>query len=155
MAGRMKTEFVLAGLLAGSLALGTGCTRAEAEPRPQDLLQQQEEAPQGEEALPPEEEDTLDPSGTGGTGGTGTPQQDEELLDPSGTGGTYDQGTTQEPDMLDEPGTGGAGQDPVRDEDEGVLQPGLDDEGLDSDQGQVDEDTVPPPGTRPLPEESP
>lgn len=38
------------------------------------------------------------------------------------------------------------------DEDEGVLQPGVNDEGLDDDEGQADQDTVNP-GTRPPPED--
>ncbi|MCY1073602.1 hypothetical protein [Archangium lansingense] len=184
MAGKMKTGLPLVGLLAGSLVLGTGCKRAEAEARPQDLLQQQQEQDgarpntkddlQGEEALPPEQ-DTLDRSGTGGAGDTRTQSQDEDTLERSGTGGALDQGTTQEPNTLDEPGTGGSidpsapdedimdepgtggagstGQDTVRDEDEGVLQPGKNDEGLDHNEGQVDEDTVSPPGARPQPEQ--
>lgn len=155
MAGRLKTGLMLAGLLAGSLALGTGCKRAEAETRPQDLLQQQQQ-----------DEGTQEQSGTGGAGDTDAQQQDEgttedDVLNEPGTGGSVGPGTTDEDltdeDFMDEPGTGGAGgtgEDTVRDEDEGVLQPGVNDEGLDHDQGQVDEDTVPPPGTRPQPEDS-
>jgi hypothetical protein len=147
MAGKLKSGLMLAGLLAGSLALGTGCTRAEAEARPQDLLQQQQQ----------QEEGTQDQSGTGNT----DPRQQEEgtteddVLNEPGTGGSVDPGTTDE-DIMDEPGTGGAGgtgQDTVRDEDEGVLEPGVNDEGLDHNEGQVDEDTVSPPGTRPQPED--
>ena len=41
MATTLKTRLLLVGLLAGSLALGTGCKRADAEAAPQDLLQQQ------------------------------------------------------------------------------------------------------------------
>ncbi|HYO56345.1 hypothetical protein [Archangium sp.] len=135
MAGRMKTGLVLAGLLASCVTLGTGCKRAEAEARPQDLLQ------------PQQDEGTRDRSGTGGTGTT----QDEGTLDEPGTGGSFDQGTADE-DMMDEPGTGGAGEDTVREEDEGVLQPGVRDEGLDHDEGQADEDTVYQ-GTRQPPED--
>jgi hypothetical protein len=133
MAGKMKTGRVLAGLLAGSLALGTGCKRAEAEPRPQDLLQQQQQDPQQQD------------EGT----------TDEGVLNEPGTGGSVGPGGTDE-DIMDEPGTGGAGgtgQDTVRDEDEGVLQPGVNDEGLDHTEGQADEDTVSPPGARPQPQQ--
>lgn len=171
MAGKMKTGLVLAGLLAGSLALGTGCKRAEAETRPQDILQQQQQDEgathdnlQRDETLPPEQ-DTLDQSGTGGAGGTDAQQQDpqqqdegttdEGVLNEPGTGGSVGPGGTDE-DIMDEPGTGGAGgtgQDAVRDEDEGVLQPGVNDEGLDHNEGQADEDTVSPPGARPLPQQ--
>jgi hypothetical protein len=139
MAGKRKTGLMLAGLLAGSLALGTGCKRAEAEARPQDPPRQQQQ-----------DEGTLDRSNTGGS-------QDAGTLDEPGTGGSPDPGTTDE-DIRDEPGTGGAGgtgQDTVRDEDEGVLQPGVNDEGLDHNEGQADEDTVSPPGTRQQPEEQP
>ncbi|AKI99749.1 hypothetical protein [Archangium gephyra] len=127
---------MLAGLLAGSVALGAGCTRAEAEPRPQDLLQQQQQ--QDEDTT---QDDVLNEPGTGGSVGPG------DTGDTGDTGGT---GTDE--DFLDEPGTGGAGgtgQDDVRDEDEGVLQPGVNDEGLDHNEGQVDEDTVSPPNVRP------
>ena len=166
MAGKMKTGLMLAGLLAGSLALGTGCKRAEAETRPQDILQQQQQDEgatndnlQRDDAAPPEQ-DTLDQSGTGGAGGTDAQQQDEGttdegVLNEPGTGGSVGPGTTDE-DIMDEPGTGGAGgtgQDAVRDEDEGVLQPGVNDEGLDHNEGQADEDTVSPPGARPQPQE--
>ena len=151
MAGKTTTRLMLAGLLAGSVALGAGCTRAEAGPRPQDLLQQQQQQ--------------QDQTGTGGAGATNTQQQDEgtppdDVLNEPGTGdrvgpGGIDPGSTDE-DILDEPGTGGAGstgQDDVRDEDEGVLQPGINDEGLDHNEGQVDEDTLSPPGARPQPQE--
>lgn len=147
MAGKLKTGLMLAGLLASSLALGTGCTRAEAETRPQDLLQQQQQQDEG----------TQDPSGTGNPDprlqDEGTAEDD--VLDEPGTGGSVGPGTTDE-DIMDEPGTGGAGgtgQDTVRDEDEGVLQPGVNDEGLDHNEGQVDEDTVSPPDARPQPED--
>jgi hypothetical protein len=168
MAGKTKTGLLLAGLLAGSLALGTGCKRAEA--RPQDLLQEQQQQEEGathdnlqsDDALPPQQ----DQSGTGGAGNTDPEQQDEGttdegVLNEPGTGGsvgpgdTGDTGGTDE-DIMDEPGTGGAGgtgQDTVRDEDEGVLQPGVNDEGLDHNEGQVDEDTLSPPGVRPQPKE--
>jgi hypothetical protein len=125
---------MLAGLLAGSVALGAGCKRAEAEPGSQDLLQQQQQQDEGTT-----QDDVLNEPGTGGSVG------------PGDTGGT---GTDE--DILDEPGTGGAGgtgQDDVRDEDEGVLQPGVNDEGLDHNEGQVDEDTISPPGVRPQPKE--
>ncbi|WP_375770095.1 hypothetical protein NR798_04180 [Archangium gephyra] len=171
MAAKLKTGLVLAGLLAGSLALGTGCKRAEAEPRPQDLLQQQQQDEgathddlQRDDATPPEQ-DTLDQSGTGGAGNTDAQQQDprqqdegtkdEGVLNEPGTGSSVGPGGKDE-DIMDEPGTGGAGgtgQDDVRDEDEGVLQPGVNDEGLDHNEGQVDEDTVSPPGVRPQPQE--
>ncbi len=151
MAGKTTTRLMLAGVLAGALALGTGCKRAEAEPGPQDLLQQQQQQDEG----PPQ-----DQTGTGGAGDTDVQQQDEgttedDVLNEPGTGSPVGPGTTDE-DILDEPGTGGAGgtgQDTVRDEDEGVLQPGVNDEGLDHNEGQVDEDTVSPPGARPQPEE--
>jgi hypothetical protein len=155
MAGnKTKTGLVLAGLLAGAMALGTGCTRAEAGPNPQDLLQQQQD------------EDTRDQSGTGGAGSTDPRQQDEgstqdDVLDEPGTGGSVGPGSTDpgstDEDFMDEPGTGGAGgtgQDDVRDEDEGVLQPGRNDEGLDHNEGQVDEDTLSPPGARPQPDDA-
>ncbi|WNG54147.1 hypothetical protein F0U59_04565 [Archangium gephyra] len=158
MAGKTTTRLMLAGLLAGSVALGAGCTRAEAGPRPQDLLQQPQQQ-QGEGTT------TQDQTGTGGAGDTNTQQQDEgtpqdDVLNEPGTGGRVgpggsDPGSTDE-DILDEPGTGGAGstgQDDVRDEDEGVLQPGMNDEGLDHNEGQVDEDTLSPPGARPQPQE--
>lgn len=149
MAGKMTTRLMLAGLLAGSLALGAGCKRAEAEPA-QDLLQQQQD----------EGTQTQDQTGTGGAGDTDVQQQDEgttqdDVLNEPGTGGSVGPGSTDE-DIMDEPGTGGAGgtgQDAVRDEDEGVLQPGVNDEGLDHTEGQVDEDTVSPPGARPQPQE--
>lgn len=178
MAGNRKTGLVLAGLLAGSMALGTGCKRAEAEALPQDPLQQPQQGEtganpndnlQGNEAPPPEQD-----TGTGGAGDMGKSQDEKSLEQPS-TGNpldqdaTQDQGTLDEPgtggaidpnapnkDTMDEPGTGGAGstgQDTVRDEDEGVLQPGVNDEGLDHNEGQVDEDTVSPPGVRPQPEQ--
>lgn len=124
MAGKMTTRLMLAGLLAGSLALGTGCKRAEAEDRPQDLLQQQQQQDEGTT-----EDDVLNEPGTGGSVGPGT--TDEDIMDEPGTGGA-----------------GGTGQDGVRDEDEGVLQPGVNDEGLDHNEGQVDEDTVSPPDAR-------
>ncbi|QRK11971.1 hypothetical protein JQX13_19080 [Archangium violaceum] len=124
----MKTRLTLAGLFAAALALGTvGSQRAEA--RPQDLLQQQqEETTQENTDTTTEDQDTLDEPGTGG----------------AGTGGTEG--------MTNEPGTGGTGDTGVLDEDEGVLQPGVNDEGLDSDQGQADQDTVEP-GTRAQPED--
>ncbi|HYO73895.1 MAG TPA: hypothetical protein VEU33_48290 [Archangium sp.] len=151
----MTTRLMLAGLLAGSVALGAGCTRAEAGPRPQDLLQPQQ---------PRQDEGTTaqDRSGTGGAGDTDTQQQDEgtpqeDVLNEPGTGVSVGPGGTgTDEDILDEPGTGGAGgtgEDTVRDEDEGVLQPGVNDEGLDHNEGQVDEDTISPPGTRPQPED--
>jgi hypothetical protein len=116
MAGKMKTRLALAGLLAASVASGTlGCTRAEAEARPQELLQQQQD---------------------------GSAQQDDTEA------GAEDTGTLDEPGTSGSRGTGGAG---VLDEDEGVLQPGVNDEGLDDDEGQADQDTLNP-GTRPQPE---
>ncbi len=156
MVGKMTARLMLAGLLAGSVALGAGCTRTEAGPGSQDLLQQQQQD---------EGTTTQDESGTGGAGDTNTQQQDEgttqdDVLNEPGTGGSVGPGDTggtgTDEDILDEPGTGGAGgtgQDDVRDEDEGVLQPGVNDEGLDHNEGQVDEDTISPPGVRPQPTE--
>lgn len=154
MAGRMTTRLMLAGLLAGSVALGAGCQRAEAEPRSQDLLQQPRQQDEGTT--------TQEQPGTGGAGDLDTQQQDEgttqdDVLNEPGTGSPVGPGGTgTDEDILDEPGTGGAGgtgEDTVRDEDEGVLQPGMNDEGLDHNEGQVDEDTISPPGARPQPED--
>ncbi|MFL5351475.1 hypothetical protein [Archangium sp.] len=148
MAGNRKTRLALAGLLATSVASGTlGCQRADAEPRAQDILQQQQEQQQGGDAQQDSADDTR--SRDRGTGDTGR-GDDQGPLDEPGTGGagTTDEGMTNEPGTSGSRGTGGAG---VFDEDEGVLQPGVNDEGLDDDEGQADQDTVNP-GTRPPPE---
>lgn len=108
----------------------------------------------------------MDSTGTGGSGNTGTLPRDEGALDPAVGGSDRNQGTsgmTQEPgtgspdttqgqgtrgandSMVNEPGTGGSGTSgdgSVRNSNEGVLMPGVDDEGLDKDQGQSDQDTV-------------
>lgn len=146
MAGNRKTRLALAGLLATSVVSGTlGCQRADAEPRAQDILQQQEQQ-QGGDAQQDSADDTRSREGTGRTDEEGRP------LDEPGTGGAGSTGTdesmTNEPGTSGSRGTGGAG---VFDEDEGVLQPGVNDEGLDDDEGQADQDTVNP-GTRPPPE---
>jgi hypothetical protein len=167
MATTLKTRRVLAGLLAGSLALGTGCKRAEAEAHPQDLLQQQDEQRGRQEG---DDTTTREEGGTGGAGdaGTGSVRQFEGTFEEPGTGGggnddTVDEGALDEPGTggtgndrmldegtLDEPGTGGAGDtdtwnEGLRDEDEGVLQPGVNDEGLDNQDPTLDE---PDTGTR-------
>ncbi len=167
MAKTLKTRLLLAGLLAGSLALGTGCKRAEAEAAPQDLLQQQEQQGQRGDDTAAQDEGTApeqDQGGTGGAGdaGTGSLRQfegtfeepgrggsgnddtvDEGKLDEPGTGGTGDDRMLDE-GTLEEPGTGGAGDtwdEGLRDEDEGVLQPGVNDEGLDNQDPAPEPDT--------------
>jgi hypothetical protein len=156
MDGRLKTRLVLAGLLAGSLSLGTGCKRADAEARPQDVLQQQQ---QEDETANENTGTTLDETqrrketGTGGAGNTDTDTQRQggETLDEPGTGGSLDDrfdqhgtGGAGSEGTMDEPGTGGAGgtgdtwNEELRDEDEGVLQPGVNDEGLDTQDPTVD-----------------
>jgi hypothetical protein len=154
MAGNRKTRLALAGLLAASVTSGTlRAPRAEAGPRA--LLQQQEEQQQGGGAQQDSADDTRsrDTGSTGtGTGGAGD-TRDQGPLDEPGTGGAgttgTDEGMTNEPGTSGSRGTGGAG---VFDEDEGVLQPGVNDEGLDDDEGQADQDTVNP-GTRPQPDQ--
>ncbi|HEX8819915.1 MAG TPA: hypothetical protein VF794_08335 [Archangium sp.] len=148
MATTLKTRRVLAGLLAGSLALGTGCKRAEAEAHPQDLLQQQDEQRGRQEG---DDTTTREEGGTGGAGdaGTGSVRQFEGTFEEPGTGGGGNDDTVDE-GALDEPGTGGAGDtdtwnEGLRDEDEGVLQPGVNDEGLDNQDPTLDE---PDTGTR-------
>jgi hypothetical protein len=158
MATTLKTRLLLAGLLTGSLALGTGYERAEAETAPQDILQQQEQPTGEEEGTAPEGEQ----GGTGGAGdaGTGSLRQfegtfeepgrrvnddtvDEGKLDEPGTGGGGDDRMLDE-GTLEEPGTGGAGDawnEGLRDEDEGVLQPGVNDEGLDNQDPAPEPDT--------------
>ena len=167
MATTWKTRLLLTGLLAGSLALGTGCKRAEAEAAPQDLLEQQEQRGQqgddtgaGDEGTAPQQ----DQGGTGGAGdaGTGSLRQFEGTFEEPATGGagnddTVDEGKLDEPGTggggddrmldegtLEEPGTGGAGDtwnEGRRDEDEGVLQPGVNDEGLDNQDPMPEPDT--------------
>ncbi|WP_309887748.1 hypothetical protein [Archangium sp.] len=148
MATTWKTRLLLAGLLAGSLALGTGCKRAEAEAAPQDLLEQQEQRGQqgddtgaGDEGTAPEQ----DQGGTGGAGdaGTGSLRQFEGTFEEPATGGAGNDDTVDE-GTLEEPGTGGAGDtwnEGRRDEDEGVLQPGVNDEGLDNQDPMPEPDT--------------
>ncbi len=105
-----KTRLALAGLLAGTLALGTTSMRAEARPSPQDLLQQQQQ--QGGST-------GTDDTGTGGAGADD--QTDDPALDEPGTGGAGD-----------------TGQDRVGDEDEGVLRDeGLDHQEGQADQDTV------------------
>jgi hypothetical protein len=159
MDSRLKTRLVLAGLLAGSLALGAGCKPANAEANPQDLLQQQQQEDEtanentgttlDETQRRNETQGTLDEPGTGGAGDAGTAPRQGETLEEPGTGGTLDdpfdqhgtggagtQGTMEEPGMgTGGSGTGGTGDtwnEELRDEDEGVLQPGVNDEGLDT-----------------------
>ena len=138
MTGNSKTRLVLMGLLAGSVALGVGYTHSPAVARTQDAPRQnpldqeradptadelQNETRQRHGELAPDE-GMLDETGTGGAGDAGTPPGD------AGTGGAGEAGTWDE-DFTGEPGTGGIPDERGLDEDEGVLQPGQRDEGLD------------------------
>jgi hypothetical protein len=141
MDARLKTRLVLAGLLAGSLALGTGCKRADAEARAQDILQQQQQEDEtanentgttlDETQRRNEGQGTFEEPGTGGAGDAGTAPRQGETLEEPGTGGTLD-------DPFDQRGTGGAGSEGTLDEPgtgtggAGVLQPNVNDEGLDT-----------------------
>jgi hypothetical protein len=116
MAVNWKTPLVLVGVLAGAMAQAQ---QERPEPTADEL---QNETLQRHGELPPDE-DTLEEPGTGGAGDAGSPRREEE----------------EEP--FEEPGTGGAGDEPVLDEDEGVLEPGRRDEGLDHQDERLDPDT--------------
>lgn len=137
MTGNWKTRLALAGVLAASVGTGT--------------LQLQEQQ-RGGGAQQDSADDTRSRD-TGRAGDTGRTDEEGRPLDEPGTGGAgttgTDEGMTNEPGTRGSRGTGGAG---VFDEDEGVLQPGVNDEGLDDDEGQADQDTVNP-GTRPQPDQ--
>lgn len=134
MTGRSKTRLVLTGLLAGAVALGLGSLHTPAEARTQDAPRQN---PINQERADP----TADELQNETRQRHGELAPDEGVLDETGTGGAGDAGTPR-----DDAGTGGAGTGDIPDErgldeDEGILQPGMSDEGLDHQDEPLDTGT--------------